>query len=336
MNVLIYGAGAIGCHLAYCLNQSGHNVDLLTRGEHYLTMKKNGMSIKICDNEKLIKKKVIKENLKFRFIQNLTEIKGKYFDYIFITIKLNDYDEKTFRDIHPFLEKDTAVIPPCTKIPFWWLYNLKGNSNKKFNNIEIDPQASKYFKGKNIIGMTMWLSSVLQNPGEIVVRHVQRGYPLKEIFPEMKNRADRLRKSIEPSCISPKVDNIKSELYIKAINSLAFNMVALDTEFNNLQLKENKNSVITIKKIMQEGEQIPLKLNLPIFQSVDERINQTLSSTAHTMSMLNDYKIGKKPELNHLWESFKSLCKIIDIHMDFTESLYQKIVRKIYLKRNKQ
>ncbi|SVD63383.1 uncharacterized protein METZ01_LOCUS416237, partial [marine metagenome] len=48
-------------------------------------MKKNGMSIKICDNEKLIKKKIIKENLKFRFIKNLTEIKGKYFDYIFIT-----------------------------------------------------------------------------------------------------------------------------------------------------------------------------------------------------------------------------------------------------------
>ncbi len=40
MNVLIYGAGAIGCHLAYCLNQSGHKVDLLTRGEHYLAMKK--------------------------------------------------------------------------------------------------------------------------------------------------------------------------------------------------------------------------------------------------------------------------------------------------------
>ncbi len=115
------------------------------------------MSIKICDNDKLIKKKVIKENLKFKFIKNLTEIKGKHFDYIFITIKLNDYGEKTFRDMHPFLGKDTAVIPPCTKIPFWWLYNLKGNSNKKFNNIEIDPQASKYFKGKNIIGMTMWL-----------------------------------------------------------------------------------------------------------------------------------------------------------------------------------
>jgi len=336
MKVLIYGGGAIGCHLAYCLYSTKNQISIIARGDHLSKIKENGINLSIFDNNILINEMNLKENSNIKFYPNVDNLEDKNFDYIFITIKLNDYDEKTFRDIHPFLEKDTAVIPPCTKIPFWWLYNLKGNSNKKFNNIEIDPQASKYFKGKNIIGMTMWLSSVLQNPGEIVVRHVQRGYPLKEIFPEMKNHADRLRKSIEPSCISPKVDNIKSELYIKAINSLAFNMVALDTEFNNLQLKENKNSVITIKKIMQEGEQIPLKLNLPIFQSIDERINQTLSSTAHTMSMLNDYKIGKKPELNHLWESFKSLCKIIDTHMDFTESLYQKIVRKIYLKHNKQ
>ena len=113
-------------------------------------------------------------------------------------------------------------------------------------------------------------------------------------------------------------------------------MVALDTGFNNLQLKENKNSLVMIKKIMQEGEQIPHKLNLPIFQKIDERINQTLSSTIHTMSMLSDYKIGKKPELNHLWESFENLCKILDIRMNFTKLLYQAVERKIYSKQVNQ
>ena len=107
-------------------------------------------------------------------------------------------------------------------------------------------------------------------------------------------------------------------------------MVALDTEFNNLQLRENKSSVVMIRKIMEEAEKIPSKLNLPIFQSIDDRINQTLSSTAHTMSMLSDYKIGKRPELDHLWKSFKSLCKILDIQMDFTDLLYQKVAEKIF------
>ena len=48
------------------------------------------------------------------------------------------------------------------------------------------------------------------------------------------------------------------------------------------------------------------------------------------MSMLNDHKNKKKPELNHLWESFKSLSKTLEVNMDFTGTLYQKVAQKIY------
>ena len=51
------------------------------------------------------------------------------------------------------------------------------------------------------------------------------------------------------------------------------------------------------------------------------------------MSMLNDYKIGKKPEIDHLWLSFKDLIKILDINMKFTESIYSKIEKKIFFKK---
>ena len=91
MNFLIYGAGAIGCHIGYCMYQSGHNVYLFCRGHHYLSMKKNGMNIKVCDNKKIIEEKNIKEDKKINFIENLSEIKNKIFDYIFITVKLRSY-----------------------------------------------------------------------------------------------------------------------------------------------------------------------------------------------------------------------------------------------------
>ena len=252
MKILVYGAGAIGCHIGYCMYQSGHEVSLLTRGEHYDCLKKKGMRIKICDNDKLITDNVLIENKKLNFINNLSYLKDKHFDYIFITVKLNDYNKKTLLEISPFIKDDTAIIPPCTKIPFWWLYNLEGNEVKKFNNLEIDSAISKFFKKENIIGMTMWLSSVIESPGNVTVKHIQRGYPLKEVFPLMKDKADILRKSIQSNCISPLVDNIKSELYIKSINSLAFNLVALDTGYNNAELKKDKNSITAIKKIMHE------------------------------------------------------------------------------------
>ncbi len=184
--------------------------------------------------------------------------------------------------------------------------------------------------------MTMWLSGKIVKPGETVISHVQRGYPLKEVNNKMKKKAFLLRKLISKKTMSPIVKNIYSEIYIKSINSFAFNLIALKTEFNNFQISKSKKTIKLIKEVINEFEIIVKRLKIPIYQTISSRINQTLLSKNHTMSMLNDYKIGKKPELNHLWESFESLCKIIDIHMDFTESLYQKIVRKIYLKRNKQ
>ena len=45
--------------------------------------------------------------------------------------------------------------------------------------------------------MTMWLSGVIDTPGIVSIKHVQRGYPLKEIDIKMKNKADYLRKLIK-------------------------------------------------------------------------------------------------------------------------------------------
>ena len=33
----------------------------------------------------------------------------------------------------------------------------------------------------------MWLSAAVNRPGNVIVRHIQRGYPLKEIDKKMKN-----------------------------------------------------------------------------------------------------------------------------------------------------
>ena len=61
------------------------------------------------------------------------------------------------------------------------------NPNKKNIHGLNDLSLSKY--KKNIIGMTMWLSGKIVKPGETVISHVQRGYPLKEVNNKMKKKA---------------------------------------------------------------------------------------------------------------------------------------------------
>lgn len=292
-------------------------------------MKRDGMHIRICDNEILKREQVVKEDSMFYIMSDINNIKDVKFDYVFITVKLDDYNEHALQNLYPYMGKNTAVIPPCTKLPFWWFYNLEGESNERFKDVDFDQQLSKYFVRENIICMTMWLSSVIENPGNVCVKHVQRGYPLKEVYPKMKNSADKLRDIFKLTCKSPDVDNIRSEIFIKSINSFAFNTVALDREFNNLQLSQDEYSKDCIRKIMLEGDQILSVLNIPIIQNIEDRISQTLSSTKHTMSMLNDYRKGKQIELDCLWEGFSSVCKILRIDMEFSKYMYEKVMDKV-------
>lgn len=329
MNILIYGAGAIGCHIGHCMYTTGHRVKLICRGEHYEQMKKNGMHIKICDNEVVKHEQVIKEDSRFEILNDVNQINDPEMDYIFITVKLGDYNDRALQKLHPFLGKDTAVIPPCTKLPFWWFYNLDEKSNQKYNNIDFDPQVSKHFNRENIICMTMWLSSVIDRPGSVCVKHIQRGYPLGPVFPKMNDHAEKLRNVFSRTCISPVVEDIRSEIFIKSINSFAFNTVAIDREFNNLQLSRDEYSKDCIRKIMFEGDQILRALNIPIIQSVEDRITQTLSSTKHTMSMLHDYRTGHPVELSHHWDSLNKIAKILGVKMEYSGCVYKKVMSKI-------
>ena len=84
--------------------------------------------------------------------------------------------------------------------------------------------------------MTMWLSGKIINPGETMISHIQRGLPTKEVNLKMKDKANFLRKLLSKKVISPKVKNIYSEIFIKSINSFAFNLVALKTGYNIYKL----------------------------------------------------------------------------------------------------
>ena len=46
--ILIYGGGGIGSYYAGALNKNGHNITLLTRGNHFDEKKKNGCSKETC------------------------------------------------------------------------------------------------------------------------------------------------------------------------------------------------------------------------------------------------------------------------------------------------
>ena len=324
MRAIIIGCGAIGGHIAYCLYERGFDVLIIAKQDTYERIKKNGLRVQINKNKKILKNKCIKVNNRFNVYRSLGDLKGLKIDFIFITVKLKDYNNRLIKTILKLVDKNTAIIPPCTNIPMWWINNFFKNKIKN--------KRKNYFKTENIIGMTMWLSSEKKTPNKILVKHIQRGYPLKAISTKMNKKADKLRSVFKSVSKSPLVKNIYSEIYIKSLNALAFNMAALYYQQNNKSLKKNKKAMQMVGKIMLEGEKIMNSLKIKHHQNYKERINQTLSSSVHTMSMLTDFKKRKELELKYLWGSFDSVSKISKIKMPFSKNIYTNLIKKLKIK----
>ena len=177
--------------------------------------------------------------------------------------------------------------------------------------------------------MTMWLSGKIEKPGVVRISHIQRGLPIKEVYKDKKKQVDLLRNDIKKNCRSPKVKNIFSEIFIKSLNSLAFNSIALKYNKNNKMLSQNEKAKNDIKKILEEGDVILKNNNMKIPQTPKSRIDQTLSSSKHTMSMLNSVNKKKKTELKQLWKSFEKINKVFNYKMSFTKKNIKIVKKKI-------
>jgi 2-dehydropantoate 2-reductase len=326
---LIYGGGAIGSYLAACLLKSNHQVFFLTRRKNYDYIKNKSLIVQVYNNNRLEKKFCLKNNKNFIVINSLKKIKENHFDNIFITTKINENLSKIFLDIDKFVNKKTIIITPCTSIPFWWHKCLKKELQNKIDK-SLNILFKKNIAKKNLVGMTMWLSGKIEKPGKIRISHIQRGFPIKEVFNEKKQQVNQLRKDLKKTTRSPLVKNIFSEIFIKALNSLAFNMVALKYGQNNSELEKNEIAKKEIINILIEGDKILKKNSIKIYQSPKSRMTQTLKSKKHTMSMLYAYENKKKIELKFLWNSFLNLKKFIEFDMSHTDGLYKHLSKKLH------
>jgi len=325
---LIYGGGAIGSFLAACLFKSNHRIYFLCRGKSYKEIKSHGLKIKVYNNS-LLKKNIFLDNSEnFQVINNLDKVKYIKFNNIFITTKINQNLKKIFKNIEKNISQKTLIITPCTSIPFWWHKCLNEEIQEKID-INLYDLFKKNIKRKNLVGMTMWLSGKIESPGNVKISHIQRGFPIKEVFKNKKKQVDKLRKDILKTAPSPIVRNIFSEIFIKSINSLAFNMIALMFNQNNLQLNNNSLAKEKVLQILNEGDNILKINNIRVYQLPKSRIAQTLKSKNHTMSMLNDFRTKKNIELKYLWLSFKKLCLQLKYNMKVTSTTYKQVEKKL-------
>jgi len=284
MKICVFGAGAVGGHIAARLAAKGHDVSVVARGQHLAAIEKNGL--KLHHGEELISGRVRTTN------------PGKQ-DFVIVTLKANLLD--TFADaVAPLLGPDTAVVFAQNGIPWWYGANAKAPD---LSTLDPERKLAKAIEPKRIIGAVIYSANEVVAPG-VIMNHVPNNNMLVvgEADDRDSPRIKILRKILDDSGMSsPPAPDIRAVIWSKLIQNLATAPLSTLTEATVAQVRADPGLLGISKKINEEGRAIAQAYGINLALAPQRPGGgQSSGMPQHKPSLLQDYERGRPMEIASL------------------------------------
>jgi 2-dehydropantoate 2-reductase len=282
MKICVFGAGAVGGHIAARLAAKGHDVSVVARGAHLAAMGKNG--VKLHHGDEIIQGKV-------RIADP-----GKQ-DLVIVALKANLLD--TFAEAAaPLLGPDTAVVFAQNGIPWWY-----GANAPDLSMLDPEKKLAKAIDAKRVIGAVVYSANEVVEPG-VIMNHVPGNNMLVvgEVDDRETPRISNLRKILEDCGMSsPPAPDIRAVIWSKLIQNLATAPLCTLTGATVAQVRADSGLSNISKRAAEEGRAIAQAygINLAL---VPQRPGggQSSGTPQHKPSMLQDYERGRPMEIASL------------------------------------
>jgi len=235
-------------------------------------------------------------------------------DFVFITLKAHQVDG-ALEQIAPLIGPHTSVLPPTTGIPYYFFHALPGRfDGTRLPALDRDGRQWRVIPPEQVLGCVYWIGAHVSMPGVVVQDGAKAGCPIGELDGSHSGRVRTLSDLLCASGIAAKVnEDIRSAIWVKFVNSLCFNPVALLTQGTLGEMAEADGVLPVIKAMMSEADAIAAQLGLAIGPAPDRRIAMTLSAPHHKMSMLQDLEAGRPLELEPLSRSIRAVRDLTDV-----------------------
>jgi 2-dehydropantoate 2-reductase len=293
VNILVFGAGAIGSVFGGFLAKKGHNVFLIGRKKHMQAIKNFGLHIsgiwgkhKIKNLNTFTSKSLINKNINF--------------DFILITVK--SYDTETaVKEIFSFLSKDTYVIS---------LQNGLGNVEKIASIVGKE----RTIGGRVIFGVEM------KDFGKFEITVYAEEVMIGKILKRDDKKIDEIAKIFTESGIpTKKTKKIEDFIWGKVLYNCALNGLGAILNVRYGELLENSYTKEIMKNIIYEIFEVIKRKNIKLkWKDADEYINilfkKLIPKTSnHYPSMLQDIRNNKRTEIDSLNGAIVNLANELKI-----------------------
>lgn len=288
MRVCIYGAGAVGGHLAVRLALAGHDVSVVARGAHLEAIRSRGLVLDTGGRRLLAQLRA----------SDRTESLGPQ-DIVISTLKSNAL-QALAQNIGPLLGADTGVVFAHNGIPWWYGDSLPPGRPPVPDLSRLDPSKGlrKAIGPHRALGAVVYSANEVIEPGVVFNRTPDRNLLIVgEASGQVSERLTKLQVALEESGIaSPLTQDIRRELWTKLIQNLSASLLALLLEQPESKLSEEPMPPI-FARLWSEAYAIADAHCGPLTISPNPPPPPSMS---HKPSMLQDYEKSRPMEIEGL------------------------------------
>jgi 2-dehydropantoate 2-reductase len=325
MRICVVGTGAMGGFLGVKLAVSGQDVTFIDTGGQLEAIRKRGLRLIAEDGEE--------QTLQPAKATDNFEEAGPQ-DAVILALKAHRIQEVTGK-IQALYGPDTYVVTIQNGIP-WWYFQKHGGKYDGTRLKTLDPAGDieASIPAERIVGCVAYPAAAVVEPG--VIRHVEgRRFPVGELD---GGESERCRKLVDvltgAGFKSFILDDIRSEIWLKAWGNLSFNPISALTHATLVDICRFPETRALSARMMREAQEIAEKLGIRFRHTIEKRIAGAEGVGPHKTSMLQDVEAGRGLETEALIGAVIELARLTGTPAPSVEAIYAcvKLMDRTYSK----
>jgi 2-dehydropantoate 2-reductase len=287
MRICIFGAGAVGSHLAVRLALAGHDVACVMRGPHLEAVKARGLTLRVGDAEFSARVKASGDPAAL----------GPQ-DVVISTLKATGLGSLA-TGLRPLLRDDTGIVFAQNGIPWWYDIGLAADHPPAPDLAFLDPggRLRAAVPKERIVGGVIFSSNEIVEPGVVANLSPDRNLLLiGECDDRASERIERLRATLDQASIgSPQVARIRETIWSKLLTNMSMSVLCLLTGQTARAVRDDPALRDVVPRLLDEANSIAQSC----FPDV-KRVTRTGPAPDHKPSILQDYELGRAMEIDVL------------------------------------
>lgn len=301
MRICVFGAGAIGGHVAARLALGGAETSVVARGAQLEAIRAKGLTIEAPDGRHTVQ------------VAAGTAAELGPQDAVIVTVKAPSLPQVA-EAIGPLLTPGTTVAFVMNGIP-WWYFDSHGGPLEGRRLPAIDPgdRLRDTVGIGRTLGGVVYSACTVTEPGVIKVEHANNRVILGEVDGRDSPRAQAIADALTRGGISGEVTGeIRREVWTKLMGNLSQGPFTILSRQGMSGTLADPVVRAAIRRAMEEAMAVAAALGQPFAFDLDKRLASS-AKLAHKPSILQDLELGRPMEVDALFRVPLELARMAGV-----------------------